>query len=483
VIYLNDKISNNVYPNSLIVNSKPTNNTSYLSNSDYVTFSGDSAKDKKTQDKNKLIAYILGGAAIVAGIIIAVKMKHGKTPSGESGKGIIEGAKDSSKKSSGNISENGAKNLKHSGSSSNPSGTSVQNDERLSNLDKEKEALQNRVNDLGKQVKSQEAVREEEAKLIDRMIEIFQPKDKETAREVLPFLNKHHEKLGIELKDYNKYLDNITPKNKDFIINEGIPLITGNIEQIKQVVKDPENLHRLFSSLNSENKDAFKVLLDKSKVLKIKNTFTLSEMLENINAQNISLISNEVIPAIEKNPNDFKWLDDFLLGDFIKGFNKNNKDELLKDIIPNVVKRFDKSKIKYDGTDVLNALKVINPDNKKFVFDELLPHLVENAIQYNIKNGDGLVSYLKVITPKNKDFIFQEILPLLNQYSSKLKISRADEMAETLKFITPENKDNIKLIADNSEKLGFGVNNDNISTFEKLLKRDKQEILSETKKS
>lgn len=481
MIYLNDKISNNIYP-GLIVNSKPTNNKGYSSNSDYVTFSGNSVKDKKTQDRNKLIAYILGGAALVAGIIIAVKMKHGKAPS------IKPGSEAS------NISENGAKNVKHSSSSSSSSPSSSHSNPKLeeiknreAELDKEKSELEARVRNGQKKVQDinleNEKAKAQIKKDLDDMIETLQPKNKEVAREVLPSLVQNYKKLGIKVIDFNKYLDNVTPKNKDFVINEGIPLITENIEQIRQVVRDPENLHRLISPLNTENKEALKVLLEKSKNLKIENTFALSEVLENINAQNIGLISNEVIPAIEKNPNDFKWLDNFLLGDFIKVFNKNNKDELLKDIIPNVVKEFDKSKIRYDGSDVLNALKVINPDNKKFIFDELLPHLIENSNQYNIRYGEDFVSYMHTINPKNKDFIFKEALPILNQYGDKLGLSGTDRMAKALKFITPENKDNIKLIADNSEKLGFGVNNDNISTFEKLLKKDKKEILGENKKA
>lgn len=293
MIYLNNKISTT---NNKSVQQN-TNQRKFLvsKNSieqDTISFSGIQETPNKKEDKNKITAYIIAGIAIiVGGIILALNLKKGKNPLKNSGENIAEGAQKANKGTSSNInSSEGSSKRQYSAVSSPSSQPSVKStapkqNEELINAQKEKAELE-------KQIKEQQAGAEQSKKdlekRLDGFIEKINPNDKKIAKEALPQLINHSEKLGIGIEDFNPYLNYITLENKDFAITEGIPLIANNIELIKKVIPESEysDIPKLLKYLNAKNNNEFKSLLEKPKENGIESMITLGRKLLRVSQEN-----------------------------------------------------------------------------------------------------------------------------------------------------------------------------------------------------
>lgn len=475
MIYLNDKLSDaSCSKRRPIAQSTALINKSNAVGTDSVSFSGDTKNAKKNIDRNKLNAYIAAGIALAAGVIVlALNLKKGKKPSGDISKGIKNEAENLGKKPSENVTGGGKRSRVDSASPN-------------SAYDSHQSTPAENV--PGKDDPSLLKIAEIEAKInkqLDEMVEIIKPKDEKIAREAIPKLVDNREKLGIKLTDFNIYLDHITPENKDFVINEGIPFIADNMGKIKTVIKDPEKSHELLDVLNPENKNALGLLLDNAKILRINDSYSLTPVLGSINAKNIDLISKEVLPEMKKNPDNFKFLDSYLdSSDFIKLFNKENTHYILNDTLPTILKNSEKLMIKNSNQDdVLRFLKVITPENEKFVFDDLVPNLLSNTEKYKIKYGEDFLDYINIIRPENKEFMLNEAIPLINDYGDKLNITSAYNLVKILEHVTPENKGCITLIANNAEKLDLKSDVLNrVAKINSLLDKGEKGILEELKK-
>lgn len=476
MIYLNDKLSNASPPQgNPIVHSTALINKSNVVGVDSVSFSGDTKNAKKNIDKNKLNAYIAGGIALAAGaIVLAINLKNGKKPSSDISKDIKKEAENLGKKSSENITGSSEKHSEHSSSSSHASYSSPKNTHAANIVEEDNP-------DLLRLEKSETRINQ----LLNDTIKMIKPKDEKIAREAIPKLVYNCEKLGIKLTDFNLYLDHITPENKDFAINEAIPFIADNMGKIKTVIKDPEKSHELLDVLNPENKNSLGLLLDNANILRIENSYGLTQVLKSIHSENIDLITKEVLPEMKKNPDNFKFLDSLLdSSDFIKLFNKENTHYILNDTLPTILKNSEKLMIKNSNQDdVLRFLKVITPENKKFIFDDLVPNLLSNTEKYKIKYGEDFLDYISIIRPVNKEFMLNEAIPLINNHGDKLNITSSYNMVKILEHVTPENKDCITLIANNSEKLGLKSDIlDRIAKINELLDKGEKGILEELKK-
>lgn len=419
MIYFNDKIVNaNNWSIQRCTNEKRSIIERNIANqTDSVSFSGAQSSEDKTQNKNKLITYIAGGALLAAGIIFAIiKLKNGKAPSSDIGKDLEKGMKNLENDAASSVpqSTSNANNGYHSSSRSKTASldseinqihsVNVESEKKLADSEKKllelknkKQQLQQQLNKIDEEPKEIEILKQQKADLeakgmqldVEQAIKIIKPKNEELAKEALPQLFKYSEKLGIpastqeinRFHELDKYINQITPENKDFAINEGIPLIAENMEKFKSALNDPENSHGLLSVLNTENKDFLSVFL-----------------------------------------------------------NKTDKS------------KFDKVQ------DVISALKLTTPENKKFIAG-----IIEESEKYKINNVKDVISYVNEIKPEKRYFAFNEVMPLIMKYNDKLKIASSNTMTQILGHITPETKDSIKIIAEHSDQLK--LDNNSLSVF------------------
>ena len=297
VIYLSDRLSIiNNKSNKSIQQSNANSNKSLVNKDsivqDTISFSGIQETPNKKDDKNKLMTYIIAGLVIIGGVILALKFKKGKGSLKNSSCNIAEGAQKANKGTSSNVNSTSVGSPKHqhsevSSHSSQPSVKSAvpkQNDE-LIQAQKEKTELEKQ---LKEQTAGAEQAKKDLEKRFDGFIEKINPNDKKIAKEALPQLINHSEKLGIGMEDFNLYLNYITPENKDFAIKEGIPLIASNIELIKKVLPDSEysDIPKLLKYLNAKNKNEFKSLLENHKENGIESMITLGRKLLKVSQEN-----------------------------------------------------------------------------------------------------------------------------------------------------------------------------------------------------
>lgn len=375
---------------------------------DVFVSSNTQSKNSDKRDDKKLILAIIGGAIIIGGIILAVmKFKKGNGSSSDINK----------------------------------------------NIEKSKKELNEKF--------IQEEAKKLNEKFIDELVIKIEPKDKIIAKEALPILIEHSKKLNLSIDDYNEYLEQITPENKDFAIKEGIPLIAENVEKVNELFNDKSKNSYLLKYLNPDNKNLFKPLLEKSVGLKISNLRPFCITLKSITDKNAEFISKEILPEIEKNSDNFKWLVGDNVAKFFKLVNSKNKNEFLNDTIPILLNNSEKLMLNKGEINV-DFLKVINPETKNFVFYDLLPHLLKNSKKYKIQSSEDILAYLGAINSENKNLKINEIMPLILENNDKLKLNSGSIIAPILGHITLETKDVIKTVADNSEKLnleGFAYSN------------------------
>lgn len=440
MIYFNGNITQNKYYSDMQQYIGQSTSSFSQNNHDKDNFVIQEKNIDKTRDNSKKhLLPIIGGVIIAAGLIFAfIKYKKGKNLTEHN-----------------NLDIAGTKNITQNASNIDPS---------ILEIEKKEEKIKQKMNQL-----------------VENFIVATKPEDEQIVREALPKLIEFSEKLEIGkdfIKNTNNFISQITPKNKDFAINEGIPLVAENMKKINSLFNEPEKSYELLGALTPENKDYLDILLDKSKVLNIHNTSDLNTFLKKINSDNSNLIINDIIPAIEKNPADFKWFDGWFLDDFTEILNKGNKNEILNDTLPSIIKNSENLMLKNDASDVITTLKVINSKNKNYVFDDLLPHLIKNSENYKVKHSEDLSALIQVITPEKKDFAINKVLPILIKHNEALHLNNSYNMAKIIENTTPDNIDCIPLIAENINKLGL-YDFWNTDDLIKLLNKGKENILKE----
>ena len=78
------------------------------------------------------------------------------------------------------------------------------------------------------------------------------------------------EKLGIELKDFKNYFEQVTPQNKDFIVKKGISTLAENTTKINEIVSNPEEKYKILACLNDTNTKVLNDILDNPKKYNLK---------------------------------------------------------------------------------------------------------------------------------------------------------------------------------------------------------------------
>lgn len=433
MIYLNDRVGN---INNLGVqqyNSQPKMfiNKNYIG-TDSVSFSGISSDDN-TRKKNKIMAGVIAGLAIIGGIILLAK--KGKISPSDAKKGADDLAKKSTSKtkSAGKNSSSGHSHKKSSyNSSSSIKNKSSKSDEIISKQKPEiiTEPSQNASMPQTPKAGLIERTGESEIKAsLDNALDMYAEKlskdpdlksKTKLIREVLPDLTMINDKNQLK-----QILKIVTPDNKEFILKQAIPTVLRN-----------------------------------ETALSIKGS--TDSILEVVTPDNI-----DILDKLAVNAKKYRLESEMDTRSLLEVITKGNKDFAINDVIPFLADNADRYKIRH-GCQMAGFIEAITPQNKDFMFNDVMPYLVDNAAKYKISNGVDISNYLKVITHENKEFMLNEVIPKIIANMEKLCAHSAD-IPKIAKLINKNNINNIQIIADNIDKFKI-KDKDGFFDFEKFVK-------------
>lgn len=479
MIYLDNNIGN------INLGHKQQNASQYLlpkksAIKDTVYFSSKTDK-KNNKDKNKLIACIAGGAVVIAVAIFAImKYRQGKAPAKslsdiketvhslhnniESGN-IVQTKEHSSSPISCTSDHTINTTSPTSSSFSAQSSSASSNEAELAQISSDLNAKDSEINSLTSQKKAleQQVIQHEQivaetTNLVsqleaakddlitlktDNFIKMMAPNDQAMARAAFPKLEEYSERLGIisddkdtlaNFKALNAYIEQITPENINFVLNEGIQTIAENTGLLRSVLKDPENAHNLLSVLNTYNKNYLRSVLSCLPTKESKNNFDLINDLCNT----LKLIVPEKQSIV---------------------------DTILQD-----PKKYKINKMK----DILSYLQEIKPENANFAFNQAFPLIQQNNGKLKLDSGGDIATILGNITPETKDAI-----QIVADNADKLQLDGLS-LSYLISAITPENKKYITVLANNAKKIEIGgfISSDE---FKKLLDSGEEGILKQAK--
>lgn len=399
MIYLDDKFMNTNY----FVSPQLANPAMSLSNinksnemaTDTVSFSG---KTKESQnDKNKLIAWLLGGTALAAGIaLLILKIRKGKaTPIGDIERTATEIINPPSSSPLPSRRNNGGGSINHPVpiEPSSPSSGSVSLDARITRHNEHIAGLQ-----------TQEAQLQKRSQQLDEEIAGLGIKrdSQPPAKKVSPPPNVSEEATLNHAYDMysEKLATDFKLKEKQSLIREAMP-------------------------------DLMPLLND---------TTAMKEVLELLTKGNKEFITKQAIPAILRNSEKLDL--GKVVGSTLKAVTPETVDCL--DRLAANVERF---KIKSQG-DSINLLQALTKENKEFAFKELLPYLADNAEKYKISRGGHMAKYLEFITPGNREFMLNQAIPTVLRNFEKLDIE-VNDIPQIAKHLNKGNLTKLQTIADN----------------------------------
>lgn len=386
MIYLNNNTRNFNSSSSHSVNSRRSFENPTLKK-DSVSFSSADTNNKKK--KNNLIAYIAGGVALLAGIIILIKARKEK---------IIS-----------NTIKNAEETLKTAPASPIQTNELTQLNKKLAEQQVETTEIEKKLA-TPKNNTSNEGTSKPESK------------DKEIQPPVMP------QKKTSQSQSTTKPTATVKPATVE--------------EQADKAYA--QYAHKLATELKLEGKEALiREALPDLMTLK-NNDDALKEILGYITSKNRNFITKTAVPAILRNSDALDL--GKAMGITLKIVSPDTVDCL--DRLAVNAKKF-KIKSQVDSTNLLRAL---TKENKDFAFNDLFPYLAENMEKYRLRQSGMMGKFLEVITPQNKDFVLNEALPILLKNSNALNIDIIDALKIT-KHLNKNNLKKVQSIADNIENL------------------------------
>ena len=373
-------------------------------------------------------------------------------------------------------------------------------------------------------------------KTANKLIQQLKPQDTSLAKEVFPLLIKNSKTLQIEPKDYNKILNGINERNKDFMTSEGLDLIASKMEKMKDCISDHvEDIVTLIGSINKNNKHIFNSVVENIKQLKIADVDDIQLFLEELKPEKHNYVFDELIQKIV--PYE-KSLTINTPKRYAKLFNVITPQT--EDIIPKIAefqtfknKHIDKfgiltsvseeniecvmpllnnmEKLEYNSSEIKNLLKILNNNNAHSIepiannienikslnldVEELFSILKDknqsaifNSIMHNtesfkIEELSDIKSYLKVLKLEIMDFINKEVMPKLKGNLDVLGLEYSEQIADVISKITPKTVQSIEIVTEYAKKLGpnlsynsllEAITEENISKLPKLFENIKQ---------
>lgn len=354
------------------------------------------------------------------------------------------------------------------------------------------------------------------ADILKDLIKKVKPEKLEIASAVYPVLLKNSETLNIKPDDFEKILTGISKANKDFMASEGVELISGKMENLKDIIFSPvDDVLELVSNLTAKNKSIFSVVTDNPKLFKIEEAEDISTYLKELNPENNEYMFKELMPLLSKYEDPLKIS---LAENYARLLKRVTKDT--QDVIPDIaqvmlakqkgkkyrilevltpenkncavplLENAEKLQLDVKGiTKLLSGLKneqipgiyavaenienvrriglkpdelftVLKSKNDAKIFDMI----IKEPETFMIESPQDIDFYLKSVNVKNLDFIKDKLVPKLLEYKDDIIIPTPDYFADLMHYMTPKTIDSIDMVVPYIQK----YDNDTINVINLL---------------
>ncbi len=171
-------------------------------------------------------------------------------------------------------------------------------------------------------------------------------------------------------------------------------------------------------------------------------------------------LAREIFPVLEKNSQTLKLKpEDY--NTVLSGIHKQNRSYMRDEGLGVISSQMGKMEdlIASPAEDVLTLVQMLTKENQ-----DIFTRIVNNRESFKLMDISDIAAYLRHITPENKDYVFNELIPLLERYAKELKIKTAEKHSKLLGQITPETQEVISTIAESKV-----LDNNRISKYQVLL--------------
>lgn len=154
--------------------------------------------------------------------------------------------------------------------------------------------------------------------------------EKEIIKELLPSILDRQKKLMPELSNeiIEKYLQQINKDNYKFIKEEGLDILTDNMEKILEITETHSNAAKILHTLSPENKDWLSILVKDPEAYKLENVRDITRCLSTLNGKDKDFITKEIMPLIKDNHEALRLADTEDIALVLKNITKENKSIL-----------------------------------------------------------------------------------------------------------------------------------------------------------
>lgn len=155
--------------------------------------------------------------------------------------------------------------------------------------------------------------------------------EKEIIKELLPSILDRQKKLMPELSNeiIEKYLQQINKDNYKFIKEEGLDILTDNMEKILEITETHSNATKILGVLSPENKEFLPFLIKDPEAYKLENVRDITRCLFTLNGKDKDFITKEIMPLIKDNHEALRLADTEDIALVLKNITKENKSILI----------------------------------------------------------------------------------------------------------------------------------------------------------
>jgi len=355
---------------------------------DTVSLSSVKTEDNNKKKKNNLIAYIAGGAVLLAGIAILIA----KAKKGKAGSNVVQNAEEAvssnpskgtqtdeltqlNKKLAGQKAESADIERRLAESRNNPGNGSVSKPES-----EYKETTSHVETPKAETVKP--ATIEEQADRAYTMyahklaIDLKLENKEELIREALPDL------VALKRNDdaLKAVLEHVIPQNKDFVVKTAVPAILRNSEALDL----GKAMEEALKSVSPDTVDCFDRLAANAKRFEIKSQVDSINILKSLTKENKDFAIDELFPYLAENMDKYKIRQSGIMGQFLEVVTPQNKDFILNEALPTLLKNSEALDI--DITDALRIAKHLNQNNLKNI-----QTIAENIEKLDLNDANGFL--------------------------------------------------------------------------------------------
>ena len=371
------------------------------------------------------------------------------------------------------------------------------------------------------------------SEILSDLINKVKPENHDLASEVYPILLKTADSLNIKPENFENILTGIHKHNKDFMISEGIELISGKMEKLKDVIDSPvDDIPEIMKHLTHSNKNIFTTIADEPERFKVVMPDDITAYLDKLTPEKADYMFNELMPVLEKHE---KELSIKLSDAYIKLLNTVRPEVI--DVIPDVAKTStgqwkgkkyqilsnltaenkecavplleNIEKFNFNNNEINDVLKIIKNEDAaciKHVADnvesirtaglkpeevlgilksendaKIFETVISDPKTYIIECLNDIKFYLKSVDVKNLDFLKNKLVPKLMEHKDDLWIVCSDLLADLMHYMKPETFDSIDMVLPYTKKydsdtiyfinLLCGVSKDNMKNLPDFLEK------------